>query len=62
MGCLERQMDEKHSRRPPDRACAVAAAADIIGKEHFSDAPTMRRSVTHLYFNGAGKHDHQLPP
>ena len=55
-------MDEKHSRRPPDRACAVAAAADIIGKEHFSDAPTMRRSVTHLYFNGAGKHDHQLPP
>src|SRR5438067_7985550 len=57
-----RQMHEKHAGRAADRASAMAATADIVGKEYFAAAASVLLPIAGFNFECTGKYDEQLTP
>src|ERR1700676_51317 len=55
-------MHEQYAGRAADRAGAMAAAPDIVGKEHFAAAASVLLPVAGFDFECAGKHDEKLMP
>src|SRR5258707_13499391 len=55
-------MHEQHAGRAVDRAAAMAAATDIVGKKHFTAAAPVLFAVAGFDLQGAGKHDEKLAP
>src|SRR5437899_9870308 len=55
-------MNEQYAGRAADRAGAMAAAANIVGKEHVAAAAPMLLPVAGFDFERAGKNDEKLAP
>src|SRR6266702_3494792 len=55
-------MHENYAGRAAVRASAVAATADIVGKDRFAAAASVLLPIAGFDFECAGKYDEQLTP
>src|SRR4051812_18155581 len=55
-------MHEQHTGRAADRAGAMAATTDVVGKEHVAAAALVLLPVAGFDFESAGKHEQKLTP